>query len=65
MTLQDQLRSAARECFPVQAVMARELGVSDALVSRWLNRQCGLSAEKLDRLGDALAVTVQTGSVRK
>jgi len=65
MTLQDQLRQAARDSFPTQTELARELDTSDAMVSRWMNKRTGMSAAKLDRLGEILDVRVQSRKFRK
>lgn len=63
-TLSEQLRRACREYADAHSigVLARELGMDKAAVSRLIRGERGLSAETLDRLGAVLGLKIVSAS---
>ncbi len=52
--LSEQLREVIRTCGLTRYRISKELGFSEATLSRFMHRKAGLSMETLDRLGELL-----------
>jgi transcriptional regulator with XRE-family HTH domain len=61
----EQLRQAIREGGFSQAALARETGLSEGQISRFLKGERGLSLESIDRLMDVLELEIVIRPRRK
>jgi transcriptional regulator with XRE-family HTH domain len=63
-SISEVLRNAAREAVRRhgQREIARQVGLSEASVSRFLSGERGLSLESLDRLAEVVDVRIEAGA---
>ena len=65
LKLSDQVRHAIEHAGVSRYSIAKQIDVSQALLSRFMNRTGGLSLDVLDRLGELLDLRVVVGNVEK
>jgi transcriptional regulator with XRE-family HTH domain len=63
--LSDEIRQAVERSGLSQAEIARQIGVSRAMICRFLAGDRGLSMDALDRLGRLLNLHIQVGKPRR
>ena len=64
-SISDQLRQHIRQVDSSQRQLAFRIGVDPAVLSKFLNRQGGLSLDVIDRLGELLGLTVTGAETSK
>jgi transcriptional regulator with XRE-family HTH domain len=63
--LSDQVRQAVEASNLSRYAICKALGLAQATMSRFMNRQGGLSMDYLDALADLLDLNVTTGESRR
>ena len=63
--LSDQLRQVISDCGVTRYRIAKETGVSEAVLSRLMNGKGWLSVDSFDRLGRYLDLTIEVTTRRK
>jgi plasmid maintenance system antidote protein VapI len=54
----DQLRNAVRDCGTTRYALAKQLGISESTLSRFLSGERGLTLDLVDRLADVLGLQI-------
>src|SRR5262245_14898694 len=54
----DQIRQAVRDCGSSRYVLAKQLGISESTISRFMAGNRGLTLDLLDKLADVLGLQV-------
>lgn len=54
----DQLRNAVRDCGTTRYALAKQLGISESTLSRFLSGERGLTLDVVDRLADVLGLQI-------
>jgi transcriptional regulator with XRE-family HTH domain len=57
--ISDQLRDAIESSGKSRYRIAKDTGISQAILSRFVNTQCGLSLDYIDRLADYLGLELK------
>lgn len=60
-TLSNQVRKAIENCGMSRYAISQETGIDQAVLSRFIREQAGLSLDALDRLGDYLQLKITMG----
>ena len=63
--ISDQLREAILSAAITRYRIAQETGVSEAVLCRFVNGDCGLSLDTIDLLGEYLGWSITTGKQPK
>ncbi|MCI0640724.1 MAG: helix-turn-helix domain-containing protein [Gemmataceae bacterium] len=62
LTFTDEIRDVIDTCGMTRYRIAKELAISESLLSRFMSGKGGLSMEKLDTLAEFLGIHVATGN---
>ena len=62
--LSDQIRQAIESCGMTRYRIARETGISDATLSRFMSGERGLPMKTLDTLADFLDLNITMGKLK-
>lgn len=62
--LTDQLRHAIQTCGKTRYVIAKETGLTQAVLSRFMHGTGGLSMDGLDKLGECLGLNLAAGTAK-
>jgi transcriptional regulator with XRE-family HTH domain len=65
MAVSDELRKAVETCGMSRYRIARELGVSESTLSRFMSGERGLTLKTLDKLCEFLGLQLSKGRKRK
>ncbi len=63
--ISDQLREAILSAEITRYRIAQETGVSEAVLSRFVNGPSGLSLDSIDKIGECLGLNITTPKQRK